>query len=410
MKKIIACVKIQNESDIIESLCRYYCAFCDGIVVTDNMSSDNTRDILQAMVDEGLPVYITNSEEVDLGLPGVKVRQQQLLFAVDHFDADIILPIDADEFLFVKDGGNPRPILESLEETVEYHIKCYNYICPLPPADNTKFFPAYSDHYNIETGDFGKTVMSRYLIKEKKAYPVPGSHSFLYPNEPTPPAILNEDRLGYAHYAVRSETHLMTKAIPGWLNQLCWPGREMSIRYFYAWNWRRLYDELKTRGTISQELLEYYSLNYNNGNFLDKNSWLNAKPEDIKTVTAPIDTFFCGDKLILRYTDYNANKKYVLQIILKQLEINLLNMPSWRTAMERDVANEQNAYANATIKSLNDYIAILCNQITGLTQANAALNTLNTSLGDVYSSWSWRLGHAIVCFVSKFIPWKKRKR
>jgi hypothetical protein len=319
----------------------------------------------------------------------------------------------------------------------------------------------YSECYN-ESPPLPKAVTNRFLIKQKNAHAAVGCHSFFYPNIPNPPKIDELTTLCYNHYTVRSSTNLMTKVIPGWLNHLCVPGRETGIRFFFAWNWRHIYDELKMVGTISQELLEICSLQNNISDSLGTVSSIKKTREDIKTISENFDTSFCGDKLVLKYTNYTANKKYVMQIILKQLETNLLNMASWRSAREREVSNEQIAHANVTITNLNAHIIGLNNhianlnsqilelgranelipelnrqieilhsqvseltqanvaipalnaQIAQLTQANAAIPDLNAQIANliqateaIYNSWSWRTGHKIVRLASKFFPRKR---
>jgi hypothetical protein len=352
MKTIIACVKVQNESDIIESLCRYYCSFCDGILVVDNFSSDNTRGIVESLGMESLPVYIVN-EFLDMGMPGIKIKQEMFHLAVDRFNADIILPIDADEFLVNVNGGNPREELEALDEDKEYHIFWRNYVCPLSLPDNTTFFPSCTDRYSDRL-PYTKVIISRYLLKKKNAHIGGGSHSLNYPDIASSPPVITLQTLRYAHYSIRSVAHLMTKAIPGWLEAVCWPGREIiNHRRQAAWHWKSFYDEIKETGTVSHEQLERCSL-----------MWFPSSPDysdgdSIDIQTGAFDTSFCKDKLTLRYTDHSVNQKRAMQIILTQIEKNLMNMPSWRVIEEREVTNEQIAIANETIRNLNNHIAQL---------------------------------------------------
>ena len=57
MKKIIATANVLNESDIIESFCRYTLTYCDALLISErNRSEDNTREIIEKLIDEGLPV------------------------------------------------------------------------------------------------------------------------------------------------------------------------------------------------------------------------------------------------------------------------------------------------------------------------------------------------------------------
>jgi glycosyltransferase involved in cell wall biosynthesis len=353
MKKIIACIKVQNDADIIESFCRYYCSFCDGIVVTDDMSSDNTPDILKSLANEGLPVFITGGEDIDLGLGLLNARYQQYHLAIDRYNADIVLPICADEFLINVNGGNPRPVLESLDETVEYHVRRHNYVCPGKIMDNTVFFPQTTDKYVDLTSP--KTIMSRFLFKAKNARAGAGGHSFTYTGAGEPPAVQDLNNLCYNHYPVRGEYQFMLKIILGRIHHLTFPYYDGYYNYTMAWHWKSFYDEIKKHGTVSQEAMERYSVYTSTFIPTDNNSQLTE---------GKFDTSFCHAKVKLRYTNYDKGKDYFIPILTAQIEKNLLRMPSWRSGMERKVAGEQLGQANATIHNLNAYIETLNRQIS----------------------------------------------
>jgi len=346
-KKIIAVVQVQNEADIIESLCRYYCSFCDGIIVTDDMSSDNTNEILNLLVKEGLPVYITDKNEIDHGDDNVNARCQQLHLAVDRYNADIILPIDADEFLVNVNGGNPRPFLESLDEKVEYHIPWRNYIYTKETNDNSIFYPNIAKKYAEPS--FSKAIISRYLLKQKKAFPETGCHSFFYPEDP--PVVYDVKELCYNHYAFRSVYHFMLKIIIRWTTRLTFPYHDGSIFFCDAIHFKEFYEEIKKYGIIQEEMLEKYST-YIEFPF----------PKDYEIKESNFDTSFCNDKIKLCYTNYNINENDFIKMLTIRLEKNLRNMPSWRSTLERKVAGEQLGQANLTITNLNKYIEILKSQ------------------------------------------------
>jgi hypothetical protein len=345
MKKIFACVQVQNEADIIESLCRYYCSFCDGILVTDNESSDSTRDISNSLVNEGLPVFVTDIKDIvlDRKIPIPSLRQCHS--AIDYYGADIILPIDADEFLVNVDGGNPRAILESLDETVEYHIMRHNYVCPRE-FDYKTFYP-YSTAKYVDLLS-PKTVMSKFLIKDKNAYPAPGKHSFCY--DDFTPNIVDMKLLCYNHYPVRNTYQFMLKAILNWTLKLTLPyHQDADRRYGQSWHIKEFYEEIKKTGTLSQGTLERLSA-YNMSFIPNDNNY--------KLLEKPFDTSFCYDKITLRYTRLYDNNNFI-KLLTTQLERNLRSMPSWRSVNERKMAAEHLGQANETIHNLNAYIETL---------------------------------------------------
>ena len=88
---------VKNEIDIIESFIRYNLNIVDGMIILDNGSTDSTLNIIKNLKDEGLPVFYIEDE--DRKYEQDKKMTQLLNKAVDEFDADIIIPLDVDEFI-----------------------------------------------------------------------------------------------------------------------------------------------------------------------------------------------------------------------------------------------------------------------------------------------------------------------
>jgi hypothetical protein len=88
---------VRNEADLIEAFVRHNLTVVDGIVVADHLSQDGTFEILQALVAEGLPLFVARETSPifnDFALCNRLVRH---IFATS--DADWVFPLDADEFL-----------------------------------------------------------------------------------------------------------------------------------------------------------------------------------------------------------------------------------------------------------------------------------------------------------------------
>ena len=101
---------VKNEMDIIESFLRYHINIFDGMIFLDNNSTDKTLNILNLLKNEGLPIYIFEDEDEEFDFQ--KKMNRILLIAVEKFKADIIVPLDADEFLISSNKGNPKEILD----------------------------------------------------------------------------------------------------------------------------------------------------------------------------------------------------------------------------------------------------------------------------------------------------------
>ena len=54
--KLISITTIKNEADIIESFVRYHANIFDLMIILNNGSTDDTDDILDKLISEGLPI------------------------------------------------------------------------------------------------------------------------------------------------------------------------------------------------------------------------------------------------------------------------------------------------------------------------------------------------------------------
>jgi len=140
-------------------------------------------------------------------------------FAIEEYDADLIVPLDADEFLYHIDGKNPREVLEELKEYIEYQIPWRTYVYEKEPDIELGFMPNNFTHYRNPSLDcYCKTLVSKLLIKEKLADFAAGCHSLKYPKEYQGPVNIEKPtKLVYAHFPLRSKAQLMNKVIPNWI-------------------------------------------------------------------------------------------------------------------------------------------------------------------------------------------------
>ena len=112
MRKIVAIAMVKNEMDIIESFARHTLGFADLLIVADHKSTDRTREILEALQEEELPVLI---EDVAAARHAQAETMTRLLWlAADTHQADLVVLLDADEFLLPTDEASVRDVLETL--------------------------------------------------------------------------------------------------------------------------------------------------------------------------------------------------------------------------------------------------------------------------------------------------------
>lgn len=103
--KIVGVTIVKNEEDVIELFLRHNLNFTDAIHVMDNMSGDNTPSIVQRLIEEGLPVTLTSSPHGPL----VQGEVMTTFCAKHANEADVVVPLDADEFIM----ANTRKAFEA---------------------------------------------------------------------------------------------------------------------------------------------------------------------------------------------------------------------------------------------------------------------------------------------------------
>ena len=100
--KIVVVSMVKNIGDIVESFVRHCLSFADEIIVSEHRSSDDTYDILQKLQKEGLPVFLEQCTMIEQAQSEIITR---LLYqAVNIHDADIVIPLDGDEFIVNTDS------------------------------------------------------------------------------------------------------------------------------------------------------------------------------------------------------------------------------------------------------------------------------------------------------------------
>lgn len=107
--RLAAVSVVKNEADIIEAFVRHTAAWVDLHLILDENSTDGTREILQALRAEGLPLRLFGDEVIG------HVQQARCNWlireAASSNGVDWVLPLDADEFL---DGPGRRDLESAL--------------------------------------------------------------------------------------------------------------------------------------------------------------------------------------------------------------------------------------------------------------------------------------------------------
>jgi hypothetical protein len=240
---------VKNEMDIIESFIRYNLNIVDGMIILDNGSTDNTLNIIKKLKDEGLPVFYIEDE--DLKYAQDKKMTNLLKIAVDKFDADIILPLDVDEFITSKHHGNPRKILEQLESPNYYLVKWKTYIPCFDKKINNKFIPSQITFTRDEELEkYYKAIIPRELVKDYSVKLSFGNHDIIYDKKYRDiiKSEFNPD-LSIAHFPLRSKDQTFSKIVLGWISSLHRADRADGE----CFHWENIFNKIKENEELSNE-------------------------------------------------------------------------------------------------------------------------------------------------------------
>ena len=228
MKKIYATSQVKNEADIIESFIRYALVHFDGILLTDDGSTDNTQEIIHALSVEFpervIVVPLRKKGDAECRLDYNRNKLLQLAF--EEYNADIVVPLDADEFLITENAKNVRQYLEELNDNACYLCRWKTFI--YSPYEgylqDSSFVPSrymyYRDPHVIP--EMTKVVVLRKPWFEATLSLVLGNHTVKSTSNMSFSLIELQD-LFIAHYPIRSIDQIKSKIIKFRLHNLSVP-------------------------------------------------------------------------------------------------------------------------------------------------------------------------------------------
>ena len=217
MNKIIAVSLIADSADIVESFVRHTLTYADEMLVVDHAASDGTGDILRSLQEEGLPVRV---ERYD----GAELRHDEIMTALMHrafgeHSADIVVPVDADEFLVTEDAAKPcRAVLLRLRTDVTFYAWHWMYELEAPEEDAGEFLLSRPLRRKKQHETVQKAIIGR---EAPRSYPLlaQGTH-YLYRmdgEERVPAPALPISFLHFAHFQWRGALHTAVKVLNGWI-------------------------------------------------------------------------------------------------------------------------------------------------------------------------------------------------
>lgn len=209
--KIVSFTMVNNESEIIESFIRYNYNFVDEMVIIDNGCTDSTIKIVRNLISEGF--RITVYDESLEAYNQYRLDNKYLNKIINEIKPDIILPLDADEFL--TGDSNPRDILERLELDSIYYVTWRWYVMTKDDDCSDPFIPKKMRYcltrpaWNYSDGTpVTKAIIPAAYYKSMGLTLSMGHHT-VFGNDNV--KITKLDNVQFAHYRVISEQQLIYK-------------------------------------------------------------------------------------------------------------------------------------------------------------------------------------------------------
>ncbi len=221
MGKIIAISMVKNEADVIESFVRHTMGFVDMMLVADHSSTDKTPGILRRLREEGLPLFVRRIYAA--GYVQVETMNALLREAAVEQQADLILPLDADEFLLPEEGaGSCREIVRQLDPGALYRLPWRLYEPVFPHEEESRFLLARPLRRGTDFASGQKVIIGGALYRAQPFRLSEGSH---YGWRPGPEgeekvAWSEAPHLHLAHFPWRSNEQYLSKSQTIWLNSI----------------------------------------------------------------------------------------------------------------------------------------------------------------------------------------------
>lgn len=229
---------VRNEEDILEANLRYHLEKgVDHIIVTDNLSTDATPDIIQPYVAEGVATYLHEAD--DTYAQSVWVTRMSAM-AHDR-GAEWIIHSDADEFWITPDSGSLADWFARLCGPNIVSAKRHDFICI--ENGNAPFWQRMVYRKITSTNPLGNPLPPKIAHRAAPNLTVAqGNHAVS--GFETPKQIAAD--LEILHFPLRSDAQYRRKIELGGRAY----ARNVDLPESTGTTWRKQYDELQTTGRL----------------------------------------------------------------------------------------------------------------------------------------------------------------
>jgi glycosyl transferase family 2 len=237
--KLIMTLLVRNEEDIVRANMEYHLsAGVDYIIVTENLSTDSTRDIILEYERKGVAHYFCERRD-NFDQSAWVTRMARM--AADRFGADWVINSDADEFWWPENGALKTVLARVPEKNFGLLVERHNFVPRVEPVEgNFLFRMRYRETRSLN--DVGYRLAAKTCHRASSAVIVlDGNHRVTIDDEQ--PDLSPTDKICIFHYPLRTRAQFDQKIALG-AAALQRSGRPKTI----GRAWRKLYSMQQASG------------------------------------------------------------------------------------------------------------------------------------------------------------------
>jgi SAM-dependent methyltransferase len=257
MIEALGIAMVKNEADVIEAFVRHNLNFMDAMVIIDNDSVDDTREILVHLQRGGLPIIIFDD-------PVVGHFQAEIVTAVyrkvvPEFKPRFVFLLDADEFIVTPSREALYGQLRALRPGTQAQYAWRTYIpAPTDPeGDLSDPLRSITHRRAVEQPWYKPIIVTNPKIDMKVSIKQ-GNHGVSYARLPLRKVKLHNATI--AHFPVRSVEQFTSKILVGWIANL--ERNRYRLDMAHGIHWKVVYERIVRGPAFTNEDLTLEALRY----------------------------------------------------------------------------------------------------------------------------------------------------
>ena len=254
--RVVGFTLVRNEEDVIEASIRHNLRSLDALTVVDHGSDDATPAILEALVREGLPVTVRRDDSIEFRQAALTTTWVRALLADG---ADVVIPVDADEFVCMPSRAAFERIVASADPTLPIIMPWLTYLPSLDDTGDMVARLARARRLAVERHGLYKVLVRRFLLDIPDAEIGAGNHVVHRGGHTElPHGELPASIVALAHVPIRSVGQFTAKVAVGALASKLAGLDDPSLNY----HWKEEFDQLVAGNPFTAERLAAIAANY----------------------------------------------------------------------------------------------------------------------------------------------------